>query len=70
MKTLLHSAWWQDEGAGLVVGTNAVDELWIENDGNGPAGYYDRVHCIRRRHHSIYPAHNMQGWRLLEDTNA
>ena len=42
--------------------------LWVEQDGNGPMGPYDRVHIVvEGGEKAIYMAHNLMGIILEDD---
>lgn len=46
-----------------------ADGVWMENDGRGPMGFYDRVHMATAEGEKIYPAHFCRGFTILiEDT--
>lgn len=49
----------------LEEGLQAVEakEMWIEADGNGLSGYYDRIHVLLADgDHYVMPAHNCDCW--------
>lgn len=54
----------------LIVGQHGISSMWIAPDGNGPSGYYDRIHVDHESGGlSIFPAHGVFGWTYAADAN-
>ena len=44
-----------------------VNRIVLRKDGSGISGEYDRLHVyFANGNHSIFPAHNVQGWALKD----
>ena len=55
-------------GAGIAGLSAGCSEIYLQADGQGPMGWYDRVHVLYEDgRHVIFPAHHCKEFTLKEE---